>query len=386
MVAGVIDARNGNEASEMLNAQSKMVVAIHAETADALRGKKRIKSDEAIYFATQLAVMVDTGVPLSESLDAIAESSDHPGMQAMVGDLAEQVKGGMEFSSALAKYRRVFGDLFISLVKASEASGTMGAMLKRASEYMTNARDTRKQVKGAMIYPLCMLVFCVLVVVGLLVFVLPRFEGIYAGKGKSLPVPTQILMDASRFIIAYWYLLLLGVGGLIGGLIYAVKTPEGKKYKDQMLIKMPLFGPMFQKACLARSLRTMSTMVTTGVAMLEGLEITARVAGNHVYETLWTDLIETVRQGGTLSQDLFSRPLIPRTIAQMIDAGERTGQLGPVMDRVAGFCEEELKVAIKTITGMIEPIMVIIMGVIVGGIAMALLLPIFKMSSVMAGK
>ena len=386
MSTGVMDARNGSEAAERLSAQGKTLVSVQAETANPLRGLKRIKTDDTIYFATQLAVMVDTGVPLSEALDSIGESSEHPGMKAMVGDLAEQVKGGMEFSSALSKYQKIFGNLFVSLVRASEASGTMGSMLKRASEYMATARDTRKQVKGALIYPACMMVFCVLVVVGLLVFVLPRFEGIYAGKGKALPTPTRMLMDASRFIIGNWHFLLFGTLGTIGGLVYAVRTPEGRKIKDKLLIQMPMFGPLFKKACLARSLRTMSTMVTTGVAMLEGLEITSAVSGNYVYETLWNDLIERVRQGGTLAEELFSRPLVPRTIAQMIDAGERTGQLGPVMDRVAGFCEEELKVTIKALTGMIEPIMIIVMGTVVGGIAMALLLPIFKMSSVMSGK
>ncbi len=385
--SGVIDAYDATEAGSQLRQQGKMVMSLEAESEAGAPGPKlkKIRSDDLIFFANQLAVMVDTGVPLSEALDAIADSSDHTGLQAMVREISEDVKGGVEFSRALENYPKVFNDLFISLIRASEASGTMGPMLQRASAYLVQVRDTRKQVKGAMIYPVCMLGFCILVIVGLLVFVLPKFENIYSGKGKLLPGPTRALMSLSNGMVTYWPFILVGLGAVVGGLIYYLRTPGGRLMRDKVLLSVPVFGPMVRKACMARSLRTMSTMVTTGVAMLDGLEITARVAGNAMYRQLWLDMADHVREGGTLSDRLFACPLIPRTIAQMIDAGERTGQLGNVMDRIANFCEDDLKIALKAATGMIEPVMVIVMGLIVGGIAMALLLPIFKMSSTMAG-
>ncbi len=344
---------------------------------------RKIKLDDVVFLANQLAVMVDTGVPLSEALDSIAASTDHDGIAIMVDDLSEKVKGGMEFSKALEAYPKQFNEQFVSMIRASEVSGTMGMMLERATAYMMQDRDTRKQVKGAMVYPLSMLGFCVVVVIMLLAFVMPRFESIYAGKGEALPMPTRILLAMSRCITGNWLGLLVGTGAAIGGLIAFTRTTPGQRCVDWLKINSPLFGPMYRKGCLARSLRTMSTMIDTGVSMLEGLEITARVAGNTYFAELWTDLAEDVSEGSALSAGLYQSLLVPRTITQMVEAGERSGRLGQVTDRVARFCEDDLKIAIKTITSMIEPVMIIVMGAVIGGIAMALLLPIFTMSKVM---
>jgi type IV pilus assembly protein PilC len=383
MESGTLTAGSAAEATEQLRSQGNTVVSLRAMGGVGVH-LRRIKTDDVIFLANQLAVMVDTGVPLSEALDAIASSTNHTGMQAMVSDLSEQVKSGVEFSTALENYPKVFSNLFISLMRASEVSGTMGPMLQRASAYMGQDRETRKQIKGALVYPVCMLSFCVVVVIALLVFVLPRFESIYAGKGALLPLPTRILLGASRGLIANWLAIAIGLVATVGGLVYYVRTDTGRRVKDRALLAMPLLGTMFRKANLARSLRTMSTMVSTGVSMLDGLEITARVASNVFYKEVWLNLAERVKEGSTLSSQLFECPLIPRTTAQMIDAGERTGKLGLVMDRVAEFCEDDLKISVKAITSMIEPIMIITMGLLVGGIAMALLLPIFNMSKMMS--
>jgi type IV pilus assembly protein PilC len=383
MDSGTITAGSVADATEELRSKGNTVVSIRAM--GGVGGQlKKVKTDDVIFLANQLAVMVDTGVPLSEALDAIANSTDHTGMQAMVSDLSEQVKSGIEFSAALENYPKTFSNLFISLMRASEVSGTMGPMLQRASTYMGQDRETRKQIKGALVYPVCMLSFCVVVVIALLVFVLPRFESIYAGKGALLPLPTRILLGASRGLIGNWVAILIGLVATIVGLVYGVRTDAGRRIKDKIMLEIPVLGTMIRKANLARSLRTMSTMVSTGVSMLDGLEITARVASNVFYKEVWTDLAERVKEGSSLSSQLFECPFIPRTTAQMIDAGERTGKLGLVMDRVADFCEEDLKVSVKTMTSMIEPVMIITMGLLVGGIAMALLLPIFNMSKMMS--
>ncbi|MHC4985536.1 MAG: type II secretion system F family protein [Planctomycetota bacterium] len=385
---GTIEAQNANEANSLLHGAGKTVMALEAQVS-AARGQgtlKKVRSDDIIFFANQLAVMVDTGVPLSEALDAISSSTDHSGLQVIVEDLSTQVKSGVEFSAALERYPKVFSELFTSLIRASEVSGTMGTMLQRVSSYLGEMRETRKQVKGAMVYPVCMLSFCILVVVGLLVFVLPRFEGIYSGKGALLPAPTRALLALSKGMMAYWPMILGGLGATIVGVVVYLKTASGKEMKDRIAISLPVIGPMVRKACLARSLRTMSTMVSSGVAMLQGLEITARVSGNTFYRRVGSNLAERVSEGASLATHLFDTPLIPRTTAQMIDAGERTGKLGVVMDRVAEFCEDDLRTTIKAVTSLIEPVMIIVMGILVGGIAMALLLPIFKMSTMMSGK
>ncbi len=385
--AGLLIADGPDEAARMLRKDGKLLVSLEEKEDFALatpgRGR-RISRDEVIYFATQLAVMVDTGVPLAEALDSIADQSAGAGLQHVVANLSMQVKGGVEFSAALESYPRIFSRLFVSLMRASEVSGTMGRMLQRISEYMEQERRTRRQVKGALTYPACMLGFCVLVVAALMVFILPRFEAIYAGKGAILPLPTRMLLGISSGLINHWPLAILGFAGTFVALWCYLHSAAGRMLLDGIRIRLPILGTMYRKSYLARSLRTMATMVSTGVSMLEGLSITAQVAGNRHYERIWLDLAEGVKEGRTLSDQLFQCELVPRTVSQMIAAGEKTGQLEAVMNRVAGFCEDELEVSIKTVTSLIEPLMIIIMGVMVGGIAMALLLPIFSMSRVVA--
>ncbi|MFP4106459.1 MAG: type II secretion system F family protein [Phycisphaerae bacterium] len=388
--SGVLQAGNMKEASRLLRQDGKVIIGLYEAEQELQQEagpglfKPRIKRDDIIYFATQLAVMIDTGVTLSEGLTAIADQTENPTMKGILDDLCRQVQGGKEFSAALEKYPKVFGGLFVSMVRASEATGKMGEMLTRLSDYMEQERDTLKKVKGALTYPICMMAFCLIVVVALLIFVLPRFKAIYEGKGESLPMPTMILITLSEGIITYWPLLLVGVVGSIIGLIMFRKSESGQQFFDGLKLKIPIIGGMFRKAYLARSLRTMATMVTSGVSMLDGLAITASTAGNYWYRKIWMDLSEQVRQGGNLTDGLMEMDLIPRTVTQMVSAGEKSGRLGLVMNRVAGFCENDLKTSVKTVTQMIEPLMIIMMGLIIGGIAIALLLPVFNISEVVA--
>lgn len=386
---GVLTAPNSEEATRLLRRDGRTVLALHEQDDDysayyrTQARKKKIRRDDIIFFATQLAVMVDTGVPLSEALDSITSQTDHEGLRVVVDDISDQIKSGVEFSTALEKYPKLFDSLFVALMRASEASGTMGLMLERISEYLAKERDTRKKIKGAMTYPACMLTFCVVVVTAMMIFILPRFEKIYAGKGAALPMPTKILMAISHALVDYWAVILGGLIAAVVALYMYLRTPDGRLMMDRIKLNVPILGSMYRKGCLARCLRTMATMSTSGVNMLESLDITACAAGNEMYARVWRDLAERVTEGSSLSEELFDCKLMPRTIAQMISAGERTGRLGEVMNRVAQFCEDDLNVAVKTITNMIEPIMIIIMGLIVGGIAMALLLPVFSLSKVM---
>ncbi len=387
--SGALTAASADEATRMLRGEGKIVVSIREESsADhavaATGGSKKVKRDDVIYFATQLSVMVETGVPLPEALDAIADQTDHPGLREIIADICDQVKGGMEFSTALERHPKIFGRLFVAMMRASEASGMMGQMLVRVSEYLEQERETRKRIKGAMTYPAFMLSFCVITVVALLAFVLPRFEKIYSTKGATLPAPTRFLLAMSKGIVGYWPFLIVGLAGGIAALVYYLRTPSGRMMVDKIRISLPIIGPMYRKAYLARSLRTLATMVASGVDILDGLDITAQVAGNHYYAKVWTDLAGSVKEGSTLADPLFADKHVPRTISQMVSAGEKTGRLGMVLNRVANFCEEDLKNGVKTVTQMIEPLMIIIMGLLVGGIAISLLLPIFSISKVVA--
>jgi len=340
----------------------------------------KVKRDEVIFFTTQLSVMVETGVTLSEALDAIADQITEPVFKAVVSDLSEQVKAGIEFSAVLEKYPRVFTQMFVALMRASEASGQMGTMLMRASDYMSQERETLKKIRGAMIYPTCMMVFCTLVVIGMLVFILPRFEKIYAGKGAVLPAPTRFLLALSHGITDYWFLVVPAVAGLGTGLFFFFRSETGRSMMDTVRVRMPLVGAMYRKAYLARGLRTLATMIGTGVVLLDGLEITSRISANRHFRAIWDAVAEQAKQGGSITDELVKHPLVPGTITRMISAGERTGQLANVMNRVADFCEGDVKIAVKSVTSLVEPLMIIVMGIIIGGIAMALLLPVFSMS------
>ena len=387
---GVVSAGSPEEASRLLRQEGKTVLSISREIVGlsarrSPRAVKKVRRDDVISFATQLAVMVDTGVTITEALDAIAAQMTHTGMRPVVEDLAEQIKGGTEFSVALEKHSRLFDGLFVALMRASEASGTMGLMLQRAGDHMAAEREIRKRIKGALTYPICMMAFCLLVVTGLMIFILPRFEKIYRGKGAILPAPTRILMAASHGLVEYWPVVLASlVAAGVGTYLY-FRTQAGRRLIDHLKISTPLVGSLYRKACLARSLRTLATMISSGVTMLDALKITGSAAGNRFYAGIWRNVSDRISGGSSLSSPLFDCKLIPPTVAQMISAGEKSGRLGDVMDRIAKFCEDDLSIAAKTLTSLIEPAMIVVMGLVVGGVALALLLPVFRISRVVSG-
>ena len=388
LLSGVLAASDVAEASRQLRSDGHVIVDLR-EQQDSARARAganttRVRRADVIVFANQLAVMVDTGVPLTEALDAIASQIKSESFKPVLVEVADQVKAGGEFSSALAAYPRIFDKLFVSMVRASEASGTMGTMLQRVAKYLQKQRALRRQVKGAMAYPLAMLGFCVLVVIGMLTFILPRFEKIYGGKSQALPAPTRVLLMTSAVLVEHWPFILAGsVLAALGAYVYA-RSSQGRRGLDALRLQLPVLGPMFRRASLARSLRTFAAMINTGVNMLESLEITAEVSGNCHYADAWRELGRRVKEGGGLADGMLGQELIPRSVTQMVAAGERSGRLGSVLDRVAAFCEEDLDASVRVVTGFIEPAMIIIMGTIIGGIALALLLPVFSLSKIVA--
>jgi len=340
--------------------------------------------DQVLYLTSQLAVMVDTGVPLTEALDCVAEQADHLGVKAMMTTIGDHVKGGIEFSTALARHPKAFDNLYVNMIRASEVSGTMGQTLERLATHLRNQREMRKQVQGAMLYPTGMLIFAVGIVIAMMVFVLPRFQNIYAGKGAMLPKPTRALLATSDFMTSHWILLLVGAAALTGGAIAFFRTEYGRYHADRARLQLPVIGKLYQKIFISRSFRTLATMLASGVDVLDGIRIAAGVSGNRLYQAMWLRMADGLKEGRTLSEEMFRTPLLPRGVAQMVSSGDKTGRLASVMERIADFCESDLRIGIKTMTSMIEPIMIVIMGLIVGSIAMALLLPIFSISKVVA--
>ena len=386
---GVMEAPSLLDAGKVLRADGKTIIDIQPESAmhpaaEMRTRTKRVGADDVLLLTNQLAVMLETGVPLTEALMGIAEQSTHSGLAQLVRDIANEVQGGADLSTALRRHTKLFGELYINMVAASEASGTMSAMLTRLAEYLASQRDMRKQIRGAMLYPVSVLGFSVVIVILMMCFVLPRFETIYAGRQAVLPAPTRILLGVGKVLQHQWYLLLTGAGALAALSWYGLQSTAGQYWWNRVRLRLPIAGPLYHKLYISRSLRTLGTMLASGVEMLAAIRITASVAGNILYRDMWLAIAARLAEGRTLTEEVKAAPLIPSNIAQMIACGDKSGRLSEVMSRICEYCEGDLRVGVKSLTSLMEPIMIIVMGVIVGGIAMALLLPIFSIGRVMA--
>jgi len=340
----------------------------------------RITSRDILAFTSQLAVMSKAGIGLTTSLESIADQCVNPRMRDLVRALKRDIESGRQFSEALQRFPRIFSSLYVNMVRASELSGSFGHMLERITEYLNQQMDTRRQVKGAMMYPIIIVALAITTTIFMLTFVLPRFMVLFKGKESILPLPTKMLMAMSASLCDYWYLYLVVVAGLVVGFLYSLKIPAGQRFWDSAKLKIPILKKLCHALYLSRGLRTMGELVNAGVPMLETIGITAEVSGNIHYANVWRRVHAAVRKGQRIAPSLARSPLIPPSVSQMISAGEDTGTLADILNDVSEFYDRQLKATIKTVTAAIEPLMIILMGGVVGFIASSILLPIFKMS------
>jgi type IV pilus assembly protein PilC len=396
-VAGTLDAVSMPQAIQQLRADGKYPVSVRAAASEPVpqgedaaeppvagRADIKISRSDVIGFSTQLSVMMDTGVTLTEALDCIAAQTQKPVMRQLLKDMIEQVQGGNTFSDALARHPRSFPRVFVALMRASEKSGLMSKLLNRAVGYLRDEQETIRRVRGALTYPGIMLGFALTTTVFLLTFVLPRFTVIYANKKAALPAPTKILMGMSDFLAGNWLGLLIGLAAGVGLLIAYFRSASGSRVWHYLQLNMPLLGPLFRKVHLSRGLRMVGTMAGAGVTLTDCVATATDLCSNSYFRDLWTQVGEQIQAGRQLSDPLFASALVPRSVSQMIYSGEKSGRLGLVMEQVATYSEAELKEQIANLTRYIEPAMIIIMGLIIGGVALALLLPIFTISKVMS--
>lgn len=348
-------------------------------------GRQKIRRQDVITFAHQLAVMVDTGVAISEALSCCADQSESDGFRKVLQEVADEVRGGRELSAALAMHEKVFPSVMVSLVRASELSGTMGRMLDRISKYMAKEAVTSRKIKSALTYPAIMITAVLIITSGLLLFVLPRFASIYSNRGAALPAPTQFLLGLSDSVQNYWWAYLMGIAAMIFTVVLGFTTETGRRVVDHLKLNTPIIGSLFRKLYVTRSMRTMGTMLEAGVPILDMIPITRSVTNNSQFDELWDEVDNRLRNGSQLSAPFFSSDLIPRSVAQMVFAGEKSGRLGDVMYKVAEYTEEEFDEEVKAATSYIEPAMVVTLGAIIGFVAIALLLPIFQVSKVASG-
>lgn len=389
--AGVLTAENASAAATILRNQGHHVISLIPATATGAKLGTKISAvlnyssgpsqKDLLDFTTQLAVMIRAGISLRAALEGIADQTANPKFKKILSSIKTDVESGRQFSEAITRFPKLFGPLYVNMVRASEMSGSFSRMLDRIAAYISQQIETRKMVVGASIYPGIIAGMAISVTVFLLTFVLPRFAGVFKGKEEILPWPTKFLMGLSEWMVRSWWMVVVGAVALVVGGALFLKTEVGLLWFDKMKLTVPLFQRMFRALYVSRSLHTMGELLNAGVPMLDTLAITGDISGNLLYKKMWRNVYAAVKQGKKVQTTLARSSLLPRSVVQMIAAGEESGRLGETMEEISEYYKKALRDAIKAVTGMIEPLMIMAMGGIVGFIAMAIILPIFKMSS-----
>jgi len=380
-MAAAILRNQGNHVLQLVpvagaRAKSSMTKALNYSTGPSMK--------DVLDFTTQLAVMIRAGISLRIALEGIADQVHNPKFRKILLSIKTDVESGKQFSEAINKYPKLFGPLYVNMVRASEMSGSFAKMLDRIGGYIAQQIETKKMVIGASIYQGVIAAMAIAVTVFLLTFVLPRFAMVFAGKESVLPWPTKFLMGTSAWMVTYWWTLILG-GLFVGaGFFLFLRTEVGRYWWDRTKLTVPLFKRMFRALYVSRSLHTMGELLNAGVPMLDTIAITGDISGNLLYKKLWRNVYAAVKQGKKVQSQLVKSTLLPKSVVQMVGAGEESGRLGEVLQEISVYYAKVLRDAIKTVTSMIEPIMIILMGSVVGFIAMAIILPIFKMSQIVS--
>lgn len=342
-------------------------------------GAGKVKSDDLVMFTRQLSAMVGAGVPLLRALSSLEQHSESEALKKVVNAITKEVQAGAALGDALAKYPNTFSDVYVNMVRAGEAAGILDEILKRLAMQQEKNATIRKKVKSAMTYPMVLIVITVMAFFGLMLFVIPQIGKILTdlgGPDAKLPALTQGMLAISGFMTSYWFIVLPGIVGGVILLLRYIKTPKGKSQFHHLILKLPGIKTIVTKVAIARFARTFSALMGAGVAVLEALDVTARAVGNVVYEKALVDAAEAVKNGATLSSIIEKDPLFPAIVAQMLAVGEETGQTDTVLVKVADFYEEEVDVAIDGISAIIEPVMIVVMGAMVGLIAASVMGPI----------
>ncbi|MDD2534436.1 MAG: type II secretion system F family protein [Eubacteriales bacterium] len=380
---GSINAKDRTDALVLLREKGYRPIAVsqkvEAKDIDIMAITNRVKIKDIAVFARQFYTMLNSGISIIQCLDILRQQFDNKHLREIINELYESVQKGSSLSDSMKQYKRVFPELLINMIEAGEASGNLDAVLQRMAEHYEKDTRIRRKIQGAMVYPIVLSVITTLVVVFLLTFVLPTFIEMFTSSGVELPLPTRILLGASEFLTSYWYVV-LGVILLSAYLIRRFnKTEQGKHFFDSIKLSLPIVKHVTIRVATARFARTLSTLLASGIPLLNGMEITARVVGNKVVEQTILSIREDVRKGFDLAGPIRRSKLFPPMVDSMIHIGEESGSLDDVLKRTADFYDEEVEMSIQKMTSMLEPLMIVIMALVVGSIVIAIASPMFKM-------
>jgi type IV pilus assembly protein PilC len=386
-IRNIIEAATEQAAIANLLNKNLLVVSIQEKVGKSGKtGGGSVALQDIVVFTRQLATMVDAGLAMVQSLQALSEQTTNKVMKDVIKDVTTRVEGGDNFSDSLSKHPKVFERLYVSMVSAGERGGLLAEILSRLATYLENTARLRKKVKSAMMYPVAVTTIAIAITVFLLIKVVPVFGEIYSGFGAKLPGPTQFLIDLSDILRKWFILFAAAIGGSIWGWLYFIKTPQGRWFWDSRRIKLPLFGSIAHKICLARFTRTFASLIRSGIPILEVLQIVSSTVGNVVLEKAIKTSAGDIEKGESITTALGKHPIFPSMIIRMITAGEQTGQIDKMMEKVADFLDEEIDTTLSGLTSLIEPLLIVFLGVTVGGIAICMFLPIFKMSEIINKK
>jgi len=340
-----------------------------------------VKPKEVSLFTRQFATMIDAGLPIVQCLDILTEQSESKLLRRTVQTVRKDVEGGSTLADALAKHPKIFDDLYVNMVQAGETGGILNAILNRVAMFIEKAAKLKKKVKGAMIYPCSIIGVAVIVVAILLIFVIPVFSELYGSMGKALPAPTQMTINISNWFVAnYLYLVFAGVG-MAAAIRFYYQTDQGRMNIDRLLLRLPVFGDLLRKVAVARFSQNMALLLSSGVPILDGLAITARTAGNKVVEKAIMDSRVSISQGKTVAEPLRDSKIFPPMVCQMVAVGENTGGLDGMLRKISELYEEEVDDAVNNLTALMEPMIMVVLGVILGGLVISMYLPIFQIGS-----
>ena len=340
----------------------------------------RVKQRDVILFARQFSTMIDAGLPIIQCLDILYSQQGNATFKKMLKEIKESVEGGATLAEALKKFPKQFDSLFVNMIAAGEAGGILDGILRRLAAYMEKAAKLKAQVKGAMTYPIVTLIIAVVVLAVILVFVIPVFEEMFADFGGELPLPTQIVVAMSDMVKSKIVYIIIGLFLFIIAFKKFYGTEKGREVVDKLLLKIPVFGDLLRKVAVAKFTRTMGTMLASGVAILEALDIVAKTAGNKTVEKAIYSVRKGIAEGRTMADPLAESGVFPSMVCQMISVGESTGALDAMLGKIADFYDEEVDQAVENLTALIEPFMLVFLGVTIGGLVIAMYLPIFKMA------
>jgi type IV pilus assembly protein PilC len=387
---GELSAKTRDEAVDQLRKQSVVVTSLEEKKNGAGRFNVNISfgsgltDKDLVVFTRQFGTMINAGLPLVQCLEILSTQSENKVLRETVGEVKTQVEAGSTFSDALRRHPKVFDDLYVNLVHAGEVGGLLDTILTRLAKYIEKAMKLKGQIKSAMIYPAAIMGVAVIVIAVLMLFVIPIFAKMFlelSGGKMGLPGPTQLVIDISNFFVAYWYVILGGIVGILISIKKYYGTVQGRMVIDKLLLKLPVIGDLIRKASVAKFTRTLGTLLSSGVPLLDGMTICAKTSGNKVIEETLINARVSISGGKTIADPLAASGVFPKMVTHMIAVGESTGALDAMLGKIADFYEDEVDQAVTSLTALLEPAMMVFLGVVIGFIVIAMYLPIFKMAS-----